>query len=129
MKCGRVDYNPERVKLVLDREKELYGLDQHFIHTLIYTKAHEWAYEHEWRVIARLEHQDPVTGHHFLDFGPKLTLREVILGCRNDTPVGAIAKLVHDNEASVRVCRARPAFQEFAMVENKRIKALNVHPR
>jgi hypothetical protein len=125
----QVEYNPERVKVLLDSQKELYGLDQNFIQTIIYTKAHEWAYEREWRVIGKLEHQDPATGYYFVDFGPKLILREVILGCRNDTPVGDIAKLARNNDASVRVCRARPAFQEFAMVENKRIKAINVHPR
>jgi len=124
-----VEYNPERVTFVLDREKQLFGIDERFIHTLLYTKAREWAYEREWRVLANLQHQDPDTGFYYVDFGPQLTLREVILGCRNPTPVGRVAKLVRNNHASVRVCKARPAFQEFAMVENKSIKSINVPAR
>lgn len=125
----QVEYNPERVAFMLDREKELFGIDQHFIHTLLYTKAREWAYEREWRVIANLDHKDDATGFYYADFGPQLTLREVILGCRNPTPVGQLAKLVRNNYASVKVWKVRPAFQEFAMVENKSVKPINVSAR
>jgi hypothetical protein len=122
----QVEYNPERVRFMLDRDKELFGMDEHFIHTLLYTKAREWSYEREWRVIANLQQKDEGTGFYYVAFGPQLTLREVILGCRNPTPVGQVAKLARNNHASVRVCKARPAFQEFAMVENKSIKPISV---
>jgi len=120
----QVEYNPERVTFMLDHEKALFGIDQNFVHTLLYTKAQEWAYEREWRVIANLEDKDERTGFYYVDFGPQLMLREVILGCRNPTPVGQVAKLVRNHHAAVRVCKARPAFQEFAMVENKSVKPI-----
>jgi hypothetical protein len=125
----QVEYNPERVKFMLDREKEIFGIDQHFIHTMLYTKAHEWAYEKEWRVIANLEERDEANGFYYVDFGPQLVLREVILGCRNPTPVGRIAKLVRKNGASVKIWKVRPGFQEFEMVENKSIKPIRVQAR
>jgi hypothetical protein len=58
-------------------------------------------------------------------FSQQLQLREVIPGARNETPVGQIAKLVQKNAVSVQVFKARPAFQEFAMVRNKSVKAIN----
>lgn len=125
----KVDYYADRVQFDLDPDKELYGIDPEFIQTLIYTKADAWAYEREWRVVADLTHQDVTTGFYFVDFGTQLILREIILGCRNSVPVGQIAKLVRGNPQQVRVCKARPAFHEFAMVENKRIKAINVPSR
>lgn len=125
----QVEYNPERVTFMLDREKKLFGIDEHFIHTLLYTKAQEWAYEREWRVIASLEHQDETTGFYYVDFGSQLTLKEVILGCRNPTPVGKVAKLVRNNPASVRVSKVRPAFKKFEMTENKSVKPINVRAR
>lgn len=125
----RINYEPNRVHVALDPTKEFLGLTQEFIHLLIYTKAKEWEYEREWRVIANLEHEEKDTGFYFVDFSPQLISREVILGCRNPSPIGQIAKLVRGNQAHVRVCKARPAFQEFAMVENKQIKAINVAER
>jgi hypothetical protein len=124
----QVEYNPKRVKFLLDREKESYGLDEHFVRTLIYTKAQEWSYEREWRAIATLEERDPATGYYFVDFGQQLALREVILGCRNETPVDDVAKLIRENDAPVRVFKARPALKQFAMVENKLVKAMKVLP-
>jgi hypothetical protein len=124
-----VEYKPERTATRLDPAKELYGLREDFIQKLIYTKAREWSYEREWRVIAELTHADERTGFHYVNFGPQLELREVILGCRNSTPVGQIAKLVRNNSAQVRVSKLRPGFQRFEMVENKRIKAINVPAR
>jgi len=124
--AGPVVYNQERLQFVLDQGKDLYGIDQEFIRELLYTKAHEWAYEREWRAMADLKAKDATTGFYYVDFGPQLRLREVILGARNEMPVGQMGKLVKKSGYSVQVFRARPAFQEFAMVRNKAIKAINV---
>lgn len=124
-----VDYNPGRLQFMLDHEKELFGIDQKFVQSLLYTKSHEWAYEREWRVVANLEVKDEKTGFYYVDFGTQLQLREVILGARNDTLVGQIAKLIRKNIAPVQVFKARPAFQKFAMVRNKSVKAINVPVR
>jgi len=123
---GPVTYNPKRLQFALDHDKDLYGIDQEFIRTVLYTKSHEWAYEQEWRAMADLKERDTTTGFYYVDFGAQLQLREVILGARNEMPVGQMGKLVRRNSYPVQVLKARPAFQEFAMVRNKAIKAINV---
>lgn len=124
-----VQYNIERLQFALDRTKDMYGIDGDFIRALMFTKSKEWAYEQEWRTLANLEIQDPVTGHHYVDFGPNLQLREVIIGSRNETPVGQIAKLIRGSNQPVKVLKARAAFQEFAMVQNINITPIRVSPK
>lgn len=93
------------------------------------TKSREWAYEQEYRTVADLKVRDPVSGHFYVDFGPELQLREVILGARNQSPVGQLAKLFRQPEYPVSVFKARAAFQEFAMVPNRRISPIKVRAR
>jgi len=126
--AGPVSYNPKRLQFVLDQTKDLGGIDSDFLKAVLYTKAHEWSYEREWRALADLKEKDSATGYYYVDFGPQLQLREVILGSRNSVPVGQMAKLVRKNQEAVQVLKARPAFQEFAMVRNKAVKAINVPP-
>lgn len=121
-----VSYNTDRLQFVLDHSKDKLGIDGEFVRTLMFTKSKEWAYEREWRTLANLNERDPITGHYYVDFGPQLQLREVILGSRNDTPVGQVAKLVKANEWPVQVLKARPAFQKFAMVKNLKIRPIRV---
>ena len=124
-----VKYNRDRLQFELDAEKDLLGVDKSFVLALLYTKAHEWAYEREYRVAVNLEVRDAETGHYYVDFSKDLQLREVILGERNEMPVGQMAKLVRDNDAPVQVFKARAAFHEFAMVRNRSVKAINVPAR
>lgn len=124
-----VIYAPERLVFLLDSEKDLYGIDAKFILAMMCTKSREWAYEQEYRTVSDLKIKDAVTGHHYVDFGPELQLREVILGARNSAPVGQVAKLVRQPEYPVSVFKARAAFQEFAMVPNKRISPIKVRAR
>jgi hypothetical protein len=127
--AGPVVYNPQRLQFVLDQRKNLFGIDEEFLRALLYTKSQEWAYEREWRSMADLKAKDPTTGFYYVEFGPQLQLREVILGARNEMPVGQMAKLVRNSRCPVQVLKARPAFQEFAMVRNKAVKAINVPSR
>jgi hypothetical protein len=90
------------------------------------TKAKEWAYENEYRLTADLKEQDPNTGYYFVDFGPSLQLREIVLGCRFVGSVGKVAKLIKNNAAPVQVLRARPAHGSFTMVRNKQVTPINV---
>lgn len=124
-----VIYAPERLAFLLDPEKDLYGIDKEFVLAMMLTKSREWAYEQEYRVFADLKIKDAVTGHHYVNFGPELRLREVILGARNPTPVGQVAKLVRQSDYGVSVFKARAAFQEFAMVPNKRISPIKIRAR
>lgn len=124
-----VIYAPERLAFLLDSEKDLYGIDAKFVLAMLCTKSREWAYEQEYRTVADLKIRDLVTGHYYVDFGPELQLREVIVGARNSAPVGQVAKLVRRPEYPVIVLKARAAFQEFAMVPNRRISPIKVRAR
>lgn len=95
---------------------------------MLFTKSHEWACEREYRSIAELKIQDPATGFYYVDFEPSLQLREVIVGDRNITPVGQVAKLVRKSAHQV-LLKARPAFKEFAIVRNKAVGAISVPAR
>lgn len=125
-----VFYEPERVRTLLDESKPLYGISQETLQTILRTKYSAWAYEKEWRLFAKLTHRDPVTGFYYVDFGPDMILREVIVGARCKRSVGAIAKSIgKDVDQSVRVIKARPAFETFGMVRQKRVTPIMVHPR
>lgn len=121
-----VSYAPERLPFQLDQEKDLMGIDERYVRALLYTKAQQWSYEREYRVVANLEVRDEKTGYYYVDFGAQFQLREVVLGARNDMPVGQMAKLVRKNGASVQVLKARPGFHQFEMVRNMRVKAIHV---
>lgn len=127
--ASAVSYHPQRLRFEVDHDDSLLGIDDKFVQALLFTKAHEWSYEREYRVTVNLEHRDESTGHYYVDFSPLLQLREVILGARNEMPVGQMAKLVRGNAAPVQIFKARAAPQEFAMVRNKAVKAINVPSR
>jgi hypothetical protein len=125
----QVKYSDDRLKFLLDNGKNLYGIDELFIQTLLCTKASEWSYEREYRCVAGLTDRDKATGFYYVDFGPELQLREVILGARNPTPLHQVARLVRDPHHDVSVFKARPAFQKFEMVRNKSVKMVTVPAR
>jgi hypothetical protein len=122
---GKVEYNPERLQFVLDHNKHLLGIGDNFIKALLHTKSTDWSYEREYRVIADLKERE-ANGFYFVDFGPQLTLREVIVGARNATPIGQVAKLLKGLSHPVQVLKARTAFQEFAIVRNHAVKSIHV---
>lgn len=113
---NKIDYNTKRLQFVLDHTKRLSGFDEQFVEAMCFTKAAEWGYEREYRCMSRLEERDPITGFYYVDFGPNLLLREVILGQRNATPVGQVAKIAGRFSHAVSVFKARAAFNEFAIV-------------
>jgi hypothetical protein len=121
-----VVYNPSRLEFLLDTSKDMHGIDQQFVQSLLYTKSHEWQYEREYRAIANLQIRDSETGFFYVDFGPEMQLREVVIGTRNPTPIGQIAKAVRRGAHQVSVFKVRPAFHKFAMVRNMAIAAISV---
>lgn len=98
----------------------MFGIDKEFVKSMLYTKAHKWAYEREWRATADLAVRDAQTGFHDVDFGPQLLLREVILGARNTRALEDVAKLVMKIVCDVTVFKTRPAFRRFAMTRDRR---------
>jgi len=122
-------YTPERLQYELDRAAERGGVTPEVVLEMFLTKGKAWEYENEYRLTADLKEQDPDTGFYFVDFGPGLQLREIVLGCRFNGSVDDVAKLVKHNAASVQVLRSRPAHGSFRMVQNKEVKPITVKPQ
>lgn len=99
------------------------------IQTVLAAKSSGWAYEEEWRLFSKLIDRDPDDGEFYLPFTDNLALREIIVGTRCKSSVGSFGKLVKNFDHPVRIIRARPAYETFAMVEQQRVSAINVRPR
>ncbi|MBV7534919.1 DUF2971 domain-containing protein [Duganella sp. sic0402] len=115
----QVAYESDRLRFQLQDGVPLFGIDENFVKAMLYTKANEWAYEREWRVTADLAVRDLQTGFHYVDFGPQMQLREVILGARNHRTPEKVANLVSKNLSDVTVFKTRPAFRRFAMTRDR----------
>ena len=121
----KVRYRPHRLRNLLDSSKRLDGVDNAIIEEMLTTKYKGWSYEQEYRVFAELKDQQ-TNGLYYFDFGPELMLREVILGARCKLSVGSVAKAVGKPPHSVQVFKARPAFDSFQIVRQKRVTPLNI---
>lgn len=82
------------------------------------TKFSHWRYENEVRVFIDLT--DPIGPLYFEDFGPSLTLREVIVGARCNASRANIAAALGSLASTVITRKARLAFRSFRVVEQKR---------
>jgi hypothetical protein len=126
-----MQYDPDRLKLLLDPTKRLGGFDESLIKKILTTKFKDWEYEHEWRVFGNLDERDSESGLYLVDFGPELVLREVIVGINCKTTVGQFAKLVRDGgpvPKSVTVFKTRAGFQHFEVVRQKQVTPIVIHP-
>ena len=121
-------YEPERIKWAVDSAKPIRGVDVELLERVVTTKYAQWAYEEEWRIFANLEEADPANGEYYLDFGPTLMLREIIVGAKCASSLGSFRKLVGNVEKSVEIIKARPAFATFTMVRQKKISPIVVLP-
>ena len=122
---NEVHYQPDRLRNMLDSSKRLYGVDTKMIEQVLTTKYKDWSYEREYRVFKELEDREP-NGKYYLPFGPNLVLREVILGVRCTLSVGTVAKAVGKLPHPVQVLKARPAFDSFAIVRQKKVTPINI---
>lgn len=125
----QVQYVDERITLPLDMRTPTGGHNLNSVHTVLTTKYSQWAYEEEWRMFGTLEKADPKSGFYYVPFGPSLTLREIVVGTRCGASVGSFRKLLSGLDHSVRIIKARPAFETFTMVRQQRVSAITVHPR
>jgi hypothetical protein len=121
-------YESVRIRWAVDLAKPIRGIDNELLEKIITTKYVQWAYEEEWRLFAKLEEPDPTNGEYYLKFGPTLTLREIIVGARCQSSVGSFKNLVGSVEKSVEIIKARPAFETFTMVRQKKISPIVVLP-
>jgi hypothetical protein len=122
----KIQYTDKKIEVPFGKQLPKYGLSAALLNKVRMTKATDWSYEREYRVESALRIKDPVTGLYYVDFGPQLTLRDVIVGHRCAWIVHAIRPMLGTVTEPIRICKARPAFGRFEMVENKQIKAVTI---
>ncbi|MDM5181767.1 DUF2971 domain-containing protein [Massilia sp. DJPM01] len=124
-----MNYEPERLEHLIKMGEPAGGLTEPVIEQLLNIKYAQWAYEEEWRLILRLHDKDPINGEYYMDFGPELILREIILGARCQAPVGSFRKLVGSVDHSVTIIKTRAAFESFTIVQQKAVVPIVVSPK
>jgi Protein of unknown function (DUF2971) len=125
----RIQYTDKKIPVPFGSHLPKYGLSAALLSKVRMTKATDWSYEREYRVESALRIKDPVTGLYYVDCGPHLALREVIVGHRCGWTAGTIRPMLGTVSQRVRICKARPAFGRFEMVENEQFKPVAVKPK
>lgn len=118
---GYVQYIDSRLFCPISKNTET-GLQ--LIDEMLYHKALEWSYERELRAIVLLAGRKLPMYH--IPFGASIQLREVIIGAKCAFSPFDLAPFILPQETSVRISKARAAFKEFKMVENRRYKFLDI---
>ena len=121
-------YEPSRLKFELARIQKSLEDRMAFIRALLHTKAIDWSYEHEHRMMADLQ-QSAANGFYYVDFGTNLELREVVIGCRSNLWPSQVAPKLRGLTTTVKVYKARAGFTDFEMVRDKKVPVLTVHPK
>jgi hypothetical protein len=88
-----------------------------FARSALFTKFDNWEYEHEIRVWAPLQNEED--GLHFLEFGEKLRLTEVIIGQKCPLSKAAIVRALGSLAGEVKISRARAAYDKFEVVDDE----------
>ena len=110
-----------KVKYVAQRlEFEQLVPDEDQLQQLLRTKFKDWGYEAEYRRVVCLDKTYEMDNLHFWPFGSDLELREVVLGARCKVQSQNIEDLLGAGFRRIKIVHARPAFQTFKVVKNKR---------
>jgi hypothetical protein len=125
----KIGYTNEKAKVQFGGQLPKHGLSPELLTQVRTTKATDWAYEREYRIEGKLAIKDPKTGLFYTEFGPQVTLREVIIGYRCSWTIAKARHVIGEVHQPVRICKARPAFSRFEMVEQQLVKPLIVKPR
>jgi len=91
------------------------------IQRILSTKFFDWKYENEWRMFVELDNVCPESGLYFEDFSENLKLTEIILGPKCEIPKDKIHDLIVSLGLSADVIKARIAFDEFKVIEDKTV--------
>ncbi len=126
--ASEVIYTNEKIRVPFGKHLPKHGLTADLLTQIRNTKASDWSYEREYRLGGGLKTADPLTGLYYTDFGVQLQLREVIIGYRCSWSVPKSRTLVGEVHWPVRICKARPAFGKFEMIEQRRVKPVLVMP-
>jgi hypothetical protein len=126
--ASKIDYTDKKMPVPFGAHLPKHGLTAELLTQIHKTKATDWQYEREYRVEAKLITKDPTTGLYYAAFSPQIQLREVVIGHRCCWTVTKARNLVGHVDQAVRICKARPAFGRFEMVQQLRVKPLTIRP-
>jgi hypothetical protein len=124
----KVVYTDQKITVPLGAHLPKHGLNADLLSKVRMTKATDWAYEREYRVEGALKQKDSRTGLYYIDFGPQVQLRELIMGHRCEWTIDNAFLLIAEKEP-VRICKARPAFGKFEMIESNDFRPRKTKPR
>jgi hypothetical protein len=124
----KVAYSDEKIAVPFGAHLPKFGLSAELLTRIVSTKATAWSYEREYRVMGNLLTQDPSTGLYYTDFGPQVQLREIVIGYRCTWSIAITREMAGEVDAPVRICKARPAFGKFKMVEQQQVKPVTIKP-
>lgn len=129
-KAMKMDYKEKRIALEFDFGRFENAADDDLLKKITATKFQEWSYEREWRILLPLtfDPKTPRPQFFYESFTPEFELREVILGARCEKTPQEVASQIFGATSVITVKRARPAFLEFKMVEQKRSRPAFVNP-
>ena len=125
----KIEYTDAKIAVPFGAHLPKFGLSADLLKKLVSTKATDWSYEREYRLMGNLVTPDPKTGYYYTDFGPQVQLREIVLGYRCSWSPATVRRLLGSVSSSVRICKARPAFGSFKMVEQRLVRPLTLKPR
>jgi hypothetical protein len=125
----KIDYTDRKISVPFGSHLPMHGLSAELLNKIRMTKATDWSYEREYRVESELNEKDPITSLYYVKFGAQITPREIIIGHRGTWTTSTIRSILGTVTQPVRICKARPAFGKFEMVEDKRIKAVTIKPQ
>jgi len=125
---SEVKYTDEKIRVEFGQHLPTHGLSAELLSTILLTKSTCWSYENEHRLLAALETPDPKNGLYYIEFGRQIELRELIIGHRCAWTNVDVERLLGDVAAPVRICKARPAFGRFEMVEQGLMRPVTVRP-
>lgn len=118
----KVEYKSNRLIQSSQYQNESDG----FHRRLFATKAWEWHYESEYRLIFNLDEPQTEESINFQMFDDKIRLRQIIIGQRNNNTPTFYEQLIGQPDYGVDITKARAAFTSFNMVQNKTVTRISV---
>ncbi|MGF7192334.1 hypothetical protein JOE11_005412 [Robbsia andropogonis] len=119
----RVSYKTKRLSFDVDLTARNAGVTPEMVKAMLLTKFEAWRYEREYRVMADLQDRDE-DGRYYAKFGEQMTLREAIIGARCETSQQYVATWVGNLESEVKIRKARLAFKDFKIVDQRELPVL-----
>ena len=115
-----IRYQSKRIQVDLVQSYDQGSLNVKFMNRMLRTKFRDWSYEKEVRVPVELKEIDEKTGLYFYNFSTDLRLKEIIVGPLCSASESDIQNALSNDDLSVKVVKARLAFQSFTVVKNRK---------